>query len=655
MGRLAGRRLGRQFEWLWAAYAVSSYGTGLGFGAFALIAIRVLHAGPAQVATLSAVGLAVGAVVAVPLGPWMEYRRKRPVMIAMDLARFTALATIPVAFAFGVLSFWQLLAVVVLVAAAKIAFNAASGAHLKSLVRPEDLIVANARFESTTWTSTVLGPPLGGAAIGILGPVTTVLADAVSYLLSAAGIRMIGGGEARPPRPADASAARFRLGDLIDGWRYILWHRELRLLFLNRLTFNGLVMATEPLLAVLMLGTLKFAPWQYSLAFAVPCTGGLIGSRLSPRLVNRFGQRRVMLAAGTLRSCWPVGLAFMGPGVAGLALCMAVEFGLIASIGVSNPVVTTYLLRQLPAMRVARALSAWSVSSTLAIAGLTALWGGLATITSPRVAIGIAGALLLATPLLLPGLLPSVASRAPRAFRPGRPSPARARRGDGGDDAAVDEQVDPAEEAGVVGQGEGHHRGDLLRQAHPGQRGRRQHHRDGRVLLRLLAALRRVDEAGRDRDHPRAQRAEADGLPLGEDLDPALGQRVRGARVLHVLAGGFLELVQEPVLQRVGQQLVELGVLWRRRAQHRGHRGEVHRGRARRSQRAQRLGQPRGADQVDLEDAPPVRHRRRDARRVRDRAQRAQLRHPGGEPAQGTKVGDVGDKRLHGNAGRRLR
>jgi hypothetical protein len=313
--------------------------------------------------------------------------------------------TIPVAFAFGALSFWQLLAVSALVSAAKIAFNAASGSHLKALVRPEDLIIANARFESTTWTSTVLGPPLGGAAIGIFGPVTTVLADAASYLLSAVGIRMIGGGEARPARPADAAGARFRPGDLIDGWRYLLAHRDLRLLFLNRLTFNGLVMATEPLLAVLMLSALKFAPWQYSLAFAVPCTGGLIGSRLSRRLVSRFGQRGVMLVAGTLRSCWPVGLVFMGPGIAGMVLCMAVEFGLIVCIGVSNPVVMTYLLQQLPEDRVARALSAWSVSSTLSIAGLTALWGGLATITSPRVAIGIAGILLLATPLLLPGVL----------------------------------------------------------------------------------------------------------------------------------------------------------------------------------------------------------------------------------------------------------
>ena len=69
----------------------------------------MLHAGPAEVSALAAAGLAVGAAVAVPLGPWVEFRRKRPVMIAMDLVRFAALMSVPAAFALGRLTFAQLL------------------------------------------------------------------------------------------------------------------------------------------------------------------------------------------------------------------------------------------------------------------------------------------------------------------------------------------------------------------------------------------------------------------------------------------------------------------------------------------------------------------------------------------------------------------
>jgi MFS family permease len=393
------RSLGRQFGWLWTAYAVSAFGTWLAFDAFPLIAILVLHAGPAEVSVLAAAGLAVGAAVAVPLGPWVEFRRKRPVMVAMDLTRFAALMSVPAAFAFGWLSFAQLLVVSVIVAAADITFRAAGGVCLKALVRPEDLLVANGRFESTTWTATVLGPPLGGAAIGLFGPVTTLVADAVSYLLSAVGIRAIGGTE---PRPVRTGAPRLRAGDLLEGWRYILTHPALRPLFFNTILVNGLIMATSPLLAVLMLGRLGFTPWQYGLAFGAPCVGGLIGSRLARRLVARFGQHKVMLTAGALRACWSLGLAFIRPGAAGLALVIAVELGLITSMGVFNPVFATYRLDQTATDRVARTLTAWSVTSNATIAALTALWGLLASITSPRTAIAIAGLLILTTPLLLP-------------------------------------------------------------------------------------------------------------------------------------------------------------------------------------------------------------------------------------------------------------
>ncbi len=399
VGTLVRRSLGRQFGWLWASYAVSAFGTYIAFDAFPLIAILVLHSGPTQVSVLAAAGLAVGSMAALPLGPWVEYRRKRPVMIAMDLTRFAALLTVPAAFALGWLNFAQLLIVSMLVGAANIAFRAASGAYLKALVPPENLIVANARFESAMWTATALGPPLGGAAIGLLGPVTTVVADALSYLLSALAIRRIGGADVRSAR---ADAPRMRAGDLLEGWRTILTHPALRPLFFNTVLVNGLIMATAPLLAVLMLGELGFAPWQYGLAFGAPCLGGLIGARLSPRLVVRFGQPKVMLVAGALRACWSVGLAFIGPGFPGLALVVAIQLGLVTSIGAFNPVFASYRLEHTPADRVARMLTAWSISSNTVIALMTILWGLLAGMTGPRIAIAAAGVLMLATPLLLP-------------------------------------------------------------------------------------------------------------------------------------------------------------------------------------------------------------------------------------------------------------
>ncbi|MEU9098681.1 MFS transporter [Streptomyces sp. NPDC048361] len=398
---MGGRPLGREFGWLWAAYGVSTIGTMLAFDAFPMIAIVVLHAGPAAVSGLAAAGLAMGAVIAVPLGPWVEYRRKRPVMIATDLIRFAAVISVPAAFALGRLGFAQLVLVSVVVGAADIAFRAASGACLKALVPPEHLLTANGRFESTAWSATMLGPPLGGLAVAFFGPVTTVTADAVSYLLSALGIRAIGRTEVAPPtRPGPRTT--FRRGDLLEGWRHILGHPTLRPLFFNTVLVNGLIMATVPLLASLMLGPLGFALWQYGLAFGAPCIGGLIGARLSRRLVARHGQHRVMTVTGVLRACWILGLVLVRPGVTGLVLVATVELGLITCCGVFNPVFSTYRLEQTGSDRVARTLSAWTVTNKAATAAMTALWGVLAMVTGPRAAIAVAGVLSLATPLLLP-------------------------------------------------------------------------------------------------------------------------------------------------------------------------------------------------------------------------------------------------------------
>jgi hypothetical protein len=82
-------------------------------------------------------------------------------------------------------------------------------------------------------------------------------------------------------------------------------------------------------------------------------------------------------------------------------LVIAVQFGLVTCIGVFNPIYVTYRLEHTETERVARTLSAWTISSSATIAALTALWGVLAALTSARAAIALAGVLMLLTPLLL--------------------------------------------------------------------------------------------------------------------------------------------------------------------------------------------------------------------------------------------------------------
>ncbi|WP_406294725.1 MFS transporter [Streptomyces sp. NBC_00624] len=391
--------LGQDFRRLWSAYAVSAAGSAVGMGALPLIALLVLDSSAFQVSVLAALAAVASGVVALPLGVRIEHQYKRPVMITADLVRCAVLASIPVAMAFDRLTFTHLCAVGVLQTAASVAFDAASGAHLKALIVPEHRLRANSLFETTNWIIVSAGPPVGGLLIGALGAAATLVADALSFLGSALGIRRI-----RQPEPAPPTrSATSHLGrDIAAGWQYLLGHPGLRPLFFNALLFGGSIMMTSPLMAVLMLDDLGLGPWQYGLALGLPCLGGVLGSRLTPLLTRRFGQRRILLLSGVARTLWTILLPLTPSGALGVCVIVAADFGLLFSAGVFGPLFTTYRMAATSDAFMSRVATSWSVGSKSCQA-VFMLAGGLITAAAGvRGALLIAGLLCMASALLLP-------------------------------------------------------------------------------------------------------------------------------------------------------------------------------------------------------------------------------------------------------------
>ncbi|MEU6662033.1 MFS transporter [Streptomyces sp. NPDC046821] len=391
--------LGQDFRRLWGAYAVSAAGSAVGMGALPLVSLLVLHSSAFQVSLLAAMSAVASAVIALPLGVRIEHQYKRPVMITADLARCAVLASVPVAMAFDALTFTQLCVVGILQTAASVAFDAASGAHLKALVLPELRLRANSLFETTNWISVSAGPPVGGLLIGVLGAAATIVVDAVSFLGSALGIRRIRRPEPAPP----VRAATSHLGrDIAAGWQYLLRHPGLRPLFFNALLFGGSVMMASPLMAVLMLDDLGLAPWQYGLALGLPCLGGVLGSRLTPLLTRRFGQRRILLVSGVARTLWTVLPALAPSGALGVCTVVAADFGLLFSAGVFNPSFTTYRMEATPDAFMSRVGTSWSVGSKTSQAAFMIAGGVIADAAGVRWALLIAGVLCMASAVLLP-------------------------------------------------------------------------------------------------------------------------------------------------------------------------------------------------------------------------------------------------------------
>ncbi len=87
------------------------------------------------------------------------------------------------------LTYAQLCVVAAVQTGGAIVFAAAGGAHLKRLVPEPHRAQANSRFETSLWSATTVGAPIGGLLVSWLGATVTVAVDAATFLLSAVGVR----------------------------------------------------------------------------------------------------------------------------------------------------------------------------------------------------------------------------------------------------------------------------------------------------------------------------------------------------------------------------------------------------------------------------------------------------------------------------------
>lgn len=172
-----------------------------------------------------------GAVAVVPLGPWVEFHRKRPIMVGVDLLRGVTLLSVPVAAWAGELTFGQLCVVAAAQTVGTIVSSAASTAFLKSLVPADRLVLINARWESTMWTAGTLGPPAGGMLVSWLGALAALLVDAASFLLSAVTLGRI---RHREPAPAAPEGGRHSMAGIRA--------RSLLMIFFPNFLRNGLIL-----------------------------------------------------------------------------------------------------------------------------------------------------------------------------------------------------------------------------------------------------------------------------------------------------------------------------------------------------------------------------------------------------------------------------
>lgn len=162
----------------------------------------------------------------------------------------------------------------------------AESALLPSLVAPEVLLAANSLTALNNRLARLVGVPLGGLLLGLLGLAPVVLADSASFLAAGLMIAAV----TVPPRVRPAEPESFS-GEWREGLRVIRRDHAIAVLFgvLGLMTFGGTML--DPLYVAWVRDALDRGPQTYALLLTAHSVAGIGGSLAAGVWGGRFTPR----------------------------------------------------------------------------------------------------------------------------------------------------------------------------------------------------------------------------------------------------------------------------------------------------------------------------------------------------------------------------
>ena len=305
---------------LWTSILISSFGGQVTLLALPLTAAVLLHASPTQMGLLTAMEIAPFVLFSLPAGVWLDRIRKLPVYIVGECTIGVVVASVPLAWWAGWLSFtWLYVCAFVLGIVYTIAGSAAQ-IVLAQVVARDRLVEAHAKNALASSGAEVAGPGLAGALIKIVGAPLALLVDAVVVSISAAILRGIAIHE-QPTRPAgEGSAAAQFWAELKAGVRFVARHRLLVALALVVGSWQACYNAALVVQILFATRTLGLSEQSIGLSYTGMGVGTIIASVFGNRISRRIGPG----------PCLVLGIAICGGGWLLLSLAPPNAWGIAA-------------------------------------------------------------------------------------------------------------------------------------------------------------------------------------------------------------------------------------------------------------------------------------------------------------------------------------
>jgi MFS family permease len=273
---------------LWTGQSISELGSQISQLAIPIVAAIALHASPIVFSLLGVFGFLPFMIFALPAGAWVDRMRRRRILIAGDAARAIVLATIPVAYAFGVLTIWQLLVVQFVVGIFTVFFDVAYQSYLPQLVHRDHLIESNSKLQLTVSVAQVAGPGMAGGLIAAITAPYAIVADAISFVVSTVFLIRIRTAEHLPQRAEGAPKPRM-WPEVKEGLNWVVHNPYLRRIAVCTGTSNLFGSLGFAIFVLYALRSLHLPPWEIGLVFGAGSVGAIIGALLVNRIQKTIG------------------------------------------------------------------------------------------------------------------------------------------------------------------------------------------------------------------------------------------------------------------------------------------------------------------------------------------------------------------------------
>ena len=311
------------FRRLWAGQTASQFGEQASLITLPLVAVLALHADPAQLGVLRAVGQAPLLLLPLLAGAWVDRWRARTVMMLADLGRFLALSALAADGLLGGLGLPALLTAAFAIGSLSVFFDVGYQASLVRLVERSQLVRGNSALEGSRSTAQIGGAALAGLLVTLLPAPIAAGAGAPFFGLSFLSIRRIRD-EAVPARPQDRPRVWRQVH---QGLRFVAGNPWLRAVCLASAAFQFFFAALMTVYLLFLARDLHLAGAAVGLALAATGPGALLGSLLAARLPGRFGYGAVLVSAAALGDgVMLVVPALSGPAAVTIPALVAVNF-----------------------------------------------------------------------------------------------------------------------------------------------------------------------------------------------------------------------------------------------------------------------------------------------------------------------------------------